>query len=261
LAGEILREKREELGLSIAEIADFLKIGEDYLAAIEADDFEKLPVPVYTMGYIRCYASRLGIDPEPVIEYYTKRLSRPQSATIIPIAFSRKKRPPWGYALILLAAGIILLLVFSQWHGQPDNSGSIPSSVLLPASTPAPGAVQEQEPKAKTQVERTAPAEKDSRKSAEPQTKMHSLAVTARAVTWVLIKFPAERKTEEIMFQPGMKKSWEFPGDVVLKIGNAGGVKVLFDGRDMGPLGNPGEVKILSLPQKNLQPGDSSPEN
>ncbi|MDP2157580.1 MAG: helix-turn-helix domain-containing protein, partial [Nitrospirota bacterium] len=67
MAGELLKRRREELGLDLRKTADLLKIKEDYLASIEENLFEKLPVAVYTIGYIRCYATYLHIDPEPII--------------------------------------------------------------------------------------------------------------------------------------------------------------------------------------------------
>ena len=75
--GEILKKKREELGYNLKEIAKTLKIRSDYLKAIEEGTFEKLPVEVYTKGYIREYAKFLKTDPEVVIKAYIEKLSPP----------------------------------------------------------------------------------------------------------------------------------------------------------------------------------------
>ena len=72
-SGEILKKKREELGYNLKEIAKTLKIRSDYLKAIEEGTFEKLPVEVYTKGYIREYAKFLKTDPEIVIKAYIEK--------------------------------------------------------------------------------------------------------------------------------------------------------------------------------------------
>jgi cytoskeletal protein RodZ len=67
VAGEILKKAREESGADINEVSDALKIRPEYLSAIENDSFDQLPVAVYTIGYIRCYAKYLcGVEAEPV---------------------------------------------------------------------------------------------------------------------------------------------------------------------------------------------------
>ncbi|MBZ0157458.1 MAG: DUF4115 domain-containing protein [Alphaproteobacteria bacterium] len=70
----ILKKRREELGKNIDEIADVTRIKRSYLRAIEEDDFEKLPVEVYTKGYIREYAEFLEIPAEQAFEPYEKYL-------------------------------------------------------------------------------------------------------------------------------------------------------------------------------------------
>ncbi|MFO0754309.1 MAG: DUF4115 domain-containing protein [Thermodesulfovibrionales bacterium] len=76
----VLKKRREELGKDINEIAEITRIKRSYLRAIEEDDFEKLPVEVYTKGYIREYAEFLAIPMEQAFEPYERYLEERRGA-------------------------------------------------------------------------------------------------------------------------------------------------------------------------------------
>ncbi len=65
--GELLRETREEKGLSFEEVSEALFIRKRVIGAIESGDWNSLPHPVYVKGYITQYAAFLNIAdlPEP----------------------------------------------------------------------------------------------------------------------------------------------------------------------------------------------------
>jgi cytoskeleton protein RodZ len=232
LAGEILKKRREDLGLSVQEIAEALKIRKDYLAAIEEDAFEKLPVPVYTLGYIRAYAKYLEVDSDPIVEFYNKHLSQPESAAIMPIAFSRKKFPA-AYPVIALIAILAVFIALFLFFGRRSSK-----QIGLPAGQ---SPVQQQAEPSGVFHEATPP-------SLPPETKEHNLEITAEETTWLSIKF-SNGKTDEALLRPGDSKTWTFAGRATLKIGNAGGIGMKFDGEDLGTPGDPGEVKTLTLPE------------
>lgn len=65
-----LKEQREKLGRELNEVAMITRIKASYLKAIEEEDFVKLPVEVYTKGYIREYAKFLGCSYDAAIASY-----------------------------------------------------------------------------------------------------------------------------------------------------------------------------------------------
>ena len=65
--GEQLRQVRQERDISLEEIALGTHIKLHYLQAIEAGDFSQLPSTVQAHGFMRAYASYLGLDPEPLL--------------------------------------------------------------------------------------------------------------------------------------------------------------------------------------------------
>ena len=59
--GELLRQTREEKGLSFEEVSEALFVRKRVIGAIEAGDWDNLPHPVYVKGYVTQYAAFLDI--------------------------------------------------------------------------------------------------------------------------------------------------------------------------------------------------------
>ncbi|RPI33614.1 MAG: DUF4115 domain-containing protein [Nitrospiraceae bacterium] len=83
---------------------------------------------------------------------------------------------------------------------------------------------------------------------AAPDKKAHQVVVTASDAVWLQISFE-DGKTEEVLLRSGDSKRWEYDGTAVLKIGNAGGVSLKVDGKDLGIPGQTGQVLNLTFPQ------------
>lgn len=66
--GALLRERREAMGASLAEVETATRIRQKYLAALESDEWDLLPGEVIGRGFLRNYATYLGLDPTEVIE-------------------------------------------------------------------------------------------------------------------------------------------------------------------------------------------------
>jgi cytoskeleton protein RodZ len=64
--GEALRQERLRRNLELRQISDELKISSRMLAAIEAEQFERLPGGVFSRSFVRQYAQYLGLSAEEV---------------------------------------------------------------------------------------------------------------------------------------------------------------------------------------------------
>ncbi|MFA7297767.1 MAG: helix-turn-helix domain-containing protein, partial [Dehalococcoidia bacterium] len=60
--GAWLRAERLRRSESLAEVERDIHVTRAYLEAIEEEHFDVLPAPVYTRGFVRLYARRLGLD-------------------------------------------------------------------------------------------------------------------------------------------------------------------------------------------------------
>ena len=74
-SGEQLRTIRKHLSLEFDEVAAQTKVGKHNLKAIEEEDIEALPAPVYLKGFLRTYAKALGLDPHRVTADYIDGIS------------------------------------------------------------------------------------------------------------------------------------------------------------------------------------------
>ena len=100
--GSLLRHKRESLGLTLEKVEGFTHIRVKHLQAIESDDLSSIPSVPQARGFIRNYASFLGIDPERAIADSTpskpKPAKPPQAATAphepAPTPAANAKSPP-----------------------------------------------------------------------------------------------------------------------------------------------------------------------
>lgn len=70
--GEVLKTARERRGVDLARAERETKIRARHLAALEADDFDDLPAPVYTKGFLRNYSTYLGLDAEEMLSRWRR---------------------------------------------------------------------------------------------------------------------------------------------------------------------------------------------
>jgi len=218
--GEILKKKREELGRDLREISDSSKIRYDYLKALENGDFEKLPAEVYVKGYIQEYAKILNMNPETAIkEYMQQAAPSPQEKKKIPEEKgAQMSRPRIRYVLITLILAI--LIVIATFRLLPPHKKSVPVA-----------------PAIQTRIEATP-------RVTSPEL---VLEIIATDPTWLFVMID-KTDSKEILMKPGETVTWHAKKGFVLKIGNAGGIRLVFNGREMGKLGEKGQVVKMSLP-------------
>jgi cytoskeleton protein RodZ len=68
--GRVLRERREQLGISLDELQTKTKIRKRYLMALEEGNWDLLPGAVYARGFVKSYAEALGLDGKQLLEQY-----------------------------------------------------------------------------------------------------------------------------------------------------------------------------------------------
>ncbi len=82
--GEILSEKRKTLGVSLQDIEKETKIRSKYLEAIEKNDFSKIAESTIVKGFIRNYASALGLSPENLLAVFRRDFLETEKGQILP---------------------------------------------------------------------------------------------------------------------------------------------------------------------------------
>ncbi len=72
--GEILREKRTQLGISVENAALETRISLEHLIAIERDEYDAMPSQGYLRGFVRNYSKYLELDADELVSSLEKSL-------------------------------------------------------------------------------------------------------------------------------------------------------------------------------------------
>lgn len=142
--GRILSEARTSRGLTLDEVERDTRIAKRYLEALEREEFDVLPAPVYCRAFLRTYAQYLGLDPREILRLYpekgreTELVPLPQVTRPAPPALS----PNWMVAgvmiLVLLFAGVLLFRMGSGGEkGVPAGEGVSAAATAVPVGAGA----------------------------------------------------------------------------------------------------------------------------
>ena len=115
--GEILRNKREEIGLSLDEISEKLNLDSNLIELLENNDFEKFKVETYLKGYLRAYSKLLGIDGDRIIKLY-KESNPEKEPEILPDVKPKNQKNSSDRSVKLFSYIIGLSIVLSMliWY-------------------------------------------------------------------------------------------------------------------------------------------------
>jgi cytoskeletal protein RodZ len=140
--GNWLRRQREMREIRLGEIAEVTKISRRYLEALEQDRFDILPAPVFAKGFLREYASFVGLDPDEVVNSYllAQRATQPHEEARAAVV---EKRSPteWtsGVLLALLVVVLLVLVALLAFYAERSRSNrqELPT-IAAPPPEPAP---------------------------------------------------------------------------------------------------------------------------
>jgi cytoskeleton protein RodZ len=141
VAGDILRQQRERLGLDLADVAAVLRIKPAYLAALEQGRPDELPGAVYAVGFMRAYAEHLGLDGGEILRRFKQAsaglTARPDLG--FPMQLGERSMPGGG---VLLVAVILAICAYGTWYylstderSRPERVPEVPA-LLLPKPEP-----------------------------------------------------------------------------------------------------------------------------
>ncbi len=242
--GDLLRQSREQLGLSLDEVEASTHIRRAYLEALEAENFDALPNRVATRGFLRNYASALKLDATYVLELYEQGrthgvVGRPAfiedrvQLKSIPMTPPSRFSPDLliGFLLITALLGAILYFVYEQYllpleltSATSFSPATSEAAILLPTPTPPPT---------------------DTPTPTITPTPLFYTGVTVELVitneSWVQVLVD-ETKAFEGVLQAGERRHWTGDHQVAVRAGNAGGVEVIVNGESKGLMGEPGQV-------------------
>lgn len=324
--GIALREAREAKGLDIDDVAVRIKVSARVLRAIEEGEQDGLPHAVYARGFIKSYASLLGVDNDLVMRavdeaypYEVPEDPLPETVAVQPQARGRR-----GMAPVVLALAVLVLLAAlgGGWYyrqqaardadmpkvAQPAQPAVPPVSQPQPAdgqsadvqpgpaqdAAPAPDGVPAANatvpaangtlPAANATVPATQPARNGTAPAAAPSASpapastavqaapqdgvfdseaaatggadtegsvlaggTHRIVVIALADCWVHSSAD-DSDVRQFSLHKGQTFALTFSKRLTLKLGNAGGVRIRYNGQEQPAAGEPGQVRTLVFP-------------
>jgi transcriptional regulator with XRE-family HTH domain len=235
--GERFRAAREARGLSLSDVSEQVRIRSLYLAAIEEDNWKAIGAAVYVRGFLRTYARFLGLDPEEVVAAFNREVEPPGAASPAAPLPSRVERSSKPGSLLLWIAGIVavLLVAFVAYNAltmrRPGPVAAQASAVpeATPAASLSPGVAGSAGPSA----------------TPSPPGGARSLALVLSEASWLRVVVDGSVSIEGT-FPAGTSKTFHGKSALV-RVGNAGGVEIFVDGKDVGKLGKPGDVAERSF--------------
>lgn len=134
--GATLRDARNRRKIDLSQVEAATKIRRRYLRAIENDEWDLLPGEAYARGFVRTYASYLGLDAERLAEQHRRGSGAARPAERLPrvdptpVAAAPGRRrvplpPPRVLAVLVSAVLVAVLLAIGLSSG---GGGSSPSS-------------------------------------------------------------------------------------------------------------------------------------
>lgn len=228
--GETLRRERELRGVSLREIADATKISVRFLQALEKDRLDVLPGGVFRRAFVKQYARHLGLDSERLVAEFVyahgdQAPDQPQP---------RRRREGANPGTLLLIAVFASVAVLSLLKATPSRE-------TAPAAA-APAA----------RVERPAEAVAATSKPAAAVPEKLVLTLQAQQTCWIEVRIDGQSVVNRVLEQ-GQSETVEAQGEIVLAVGNAGGVTFTLNDLPGRPLGKSGEVKKnIVITKQNL---------
>lgn len=128
--GRALAAARAGLKLSIADVSQKIKYGVKQIAAIEADDYAKLPGTTIVRGMIRSYAKLVQLDPNPLLA----DLGRHDIPAVVTVDLHTDEQEPFFeggkksnrvYVYLSLAALVAVAVVAYERYASPPSTGEV----------------------------------------------------------------------------------------------------------------------------------------
>ena len=231
----------------MSEIAEDLCITQRYLRAIEEDDLKSLPGTFFYKSFVKQYASLLGIDELPLIieeeplplpganpKYHPLREVDPIVADTNRRYFSDRRvaLPVTAFFVVLLGCSGF----YTWWNKASRNTqvakqqGSTVPAIPVAAVSKTPT------------VDVTA--------EAGPDGVVLNISATER--TWFSITSEGKKIFSGVL-EPSQTKTLRASDVAKMKVGNAGGLDVRWNGKPIGKIGPSGQVREVLFTTEKVQ--------
>lgn len=231
--GNTLREARRARGLTLEEVEEETKIRKKYIMAMEMEQFEILPGPIYAKAFLKNYAKFLNINLNEIMDAFKQKqgvvetVHEEHNKPVPEKKLAAKRKPPYLLyaAAVLLIAAVAVTLVYGAgvlWKNNAAVQEKEPQNGQIAAGDPA----QQQVPDQGNTADITG-------------VKVDLNVVSSRS--WIQVIVDGKQAFQGELAS-GETRSFEGEEKIVITLGNAGAVEVLENGKSLGFLGAMGAV-------------------
>ncbi len=266
-AGARLKAAREERGQALDAIARELNLDADKLVELESNRFERLGAAVFIRGYLRKYASLVGV---PEAEILAEFDSLYDSADAPPVVLRRRepRRAVPGPQVFAIAALVLLVAAVAWWAfsgsvlqpQSPETAATPPPASVPSAASRAPAAETgagtdsaREEPQATTALpEEEVVAAPIPQPAAEPEPEPAVLSVTLvfSDECWFELTDGDGRRLFSGTGRAGQSRRFSGAPPLSLVLGNAAAVSIEVDGEPwrIDPADRRGRTARITIP-------------
>jgi transcriptional regulator with XRE-family HTH domain len=137
--GERLRAAREEKELSPEQVATETRIPLNYVGALESGALDVFTSDLHARGFLRNYASYLGLDPAQILVLYERQRGNPggkRSATIAPRPVAEQASRSMLGVDVLLGLVVVALLALAGVSVYQRQNSAVATPTAGPPPTP-----------------------------------------------------------------------------------------------------------------------------
>jgi len=236
--GALITKSRTDARLSIEDLAKATNIPVTLLRDMENDNFKKCGGETYARGHLRNIAAKLGIDERIFLDLFETEVTAPAkpiremlNENNVTMPYQEPKRISWK-VLAAGSAAVLILFAGVQFFFSNVDNGNEPEIFIATSATPSQEAVESVAPSTAASPEITGGVNVE--------------LVASRGTTWLL----ATNENGEVLFsgqiREGSSKSFSEATQVNSRVGNAGGVDISVNGKDVGSIGANREVVNLT---------------
>ena len=270
--GEKLREERRRRNLDLVEVADQTRIRPNFLEAIEAEAWDRLPGKFFVKSFVRQYARALGMDVSEIDAEVEKLFEVEETASVvkpsprhqlIPLPPFRTQVKQHGFRkrrwltqlVSFVGVGLLCYGTYRLW--QSGRKALSPPAKHTTTSSPVrTGPAVSLEPERRVEdgslpyVPRQGLPPENPPALPLPEKLLVNLVATEK--TWVSLRVDGRDVFSGIL-SPGDRRSFEGTGMVRLHTGNAAGLEIQWNGKPVGSIGRRGEVCFVEFTREGFQ--------
>ena len=236
--GSLIAKARKDAGLSLEDLSGKTNIRTSILSQIEKDNFEQCGGETYARGHVRNIASALKADHKEFIRLFEeeqggetrsiKDLLIENSVMRLP---AEARKVSWK-VLVIISVVSLFVVGIAQVVISNVNSNDVVSAA--PSSSASPTASE-------TATE-SASAEPSAQSTFSTGTGVEVVINAARDKSWLFVSDAAGRVLFSGQIPRGAIKTFSSDSQLNLKVGNAGGVDLKVNGKNVEAIGVDGEV-------------------